>query len=532
MVTPDEGWPELTLGTELARREEARQALARLCLGYFAEQVRRIRGRPFSFEGHEYLRELYEEHHDYTVIEKAAQMGASEYAISKALHLCASRPGTCVIVFFPTDQDVRDFSRHRVAPAVEDLRAAGVLPVKTAREVENVGQREIGESMLYFRGMQSGIRMKSVPADMLIFDELDESPAEVKSQARERLSHSELKWTLELSTPTLPDYGIDVEFQRSDQRHWHVECGCADGVVLEHAFPECLASRADGRVELVCPECGRGPLDPSKGRWVAHRPEARERRGYHLSQLFSSAITPKEILEEFETTRNLAEFHNSKLGIPYAGDRMPLTRADLLKIMGDHELRSAPDGACVMGLDQGDVLHAVVACRGEGTWKVIDIAELREFGEAAELIRRYDIAMCVIDGQPNKHSARDLARAFPRRVALSFYSEGKRDEADLDPSKDSVTVDRTEAMDRMVACVKRGEVALPRRLCKDTETFIRHLTSVAKVVQEDERTGRQVARYIRTGPDHYAHALTFAFMAMDRLNRVPVVMVQAGRARM
>lgn len=530
-MTSEEGWPELSLAEELVRREEAKQALAVLCLGFFAEHVRRIKGRPFSFQGHEYLRELYEEHHDYTVIEKAAQMGASEFAISKALHVCVTRQGTCVIVFFPTDQDVRDFSRHRVAPAVEDLRAAGVLPAKAGREVENVGQREIGESMLYFRGMQSGIRMKSVPADVLIFDELDESPPEVKSQARERLSHSDLKWTVELSTPTLPDYGIDVEFQRSDQRHWHVDCGCADGIALEHAFPECLAKRADGRVELVCPACGTAPLDPSKGRWIAHRPETSERRGYHLSQLFSSAITPKEILEEYETTRNLAEFHNSKLGIPYAGDRMPLTRADLLRIMGDHELRRESDGARVMGVDQGDVLHAVVLARGEGAWKVVEIAELREFGQAADVIRRYDVAMCVIDGQPNKHSARDLARAFPRRLALSFYSEGKRDEADLDPSKDSIAVDRTEALDRMVAGIKRGEITLPRRLCKDTETFIRHLTSIAKVVQEDERTGRQVARYIRTGPDHYAHALTFAFMAMDRLNRVPVVVAQAGRAR-
>ncbi len=526
-------WPELNLRSELLRRDLGHRRLAHLCLGYFAESVRTIRGLPFSFDGHEYLRELYEEHHPYVVIEKAAQMGASEFAVSKALHVCLSRPGVCVIVFFPTDQDVRDFSRHRVAPALDDLRASGLLPERAGGRAatDNVGLREIGQSALYFRGMQSGIRMKSIPADMLIFDELDEAPPEFKPLARERLSHSPLKWTLELSTPTLPDYGIDVEFQRSDRRHWHVACGCPDGVVLEHAFPECLARRRDGTVQLVCPTCGQAPLDPGRGRWIAHAPERGERRGYHLSQLFSTAIAPREVLEEYEATRNIAEFHNSKLGIPYAGDRMPLNRADLLRLLGEHELGAAPDGPCTMGVDQGNQLHAVVCCGTPARRRILALQVLDSFDEVGALIERYDVRQCVIDGLPNQHSARALAKAWAGRVHLAYYSEGKREEPELRARRETVVTDRTEALDRMVAAVKAAEVVLPARLNPVVESFIRQLCAIAKVLQEDERTGRQVARYIRTGPDHFAHALAYECLAAERLRTIPIVTARAGRGR-
>jgi len=529
--TPELPWHALDLATEARRHERARALISRLSPELFALKVRRVRGQPFSFGGHEYLRDLYADQHPHVVIEKAAQMGASELAISRALYTCVTRDGVCVILFFPTDQDVRDFSRHRVAPALEDLRQAGLLDDTGARKTDNVGLREVGRSVLYFRGMQSGIRMKSVPADFLIFDELDESPPEFKPLARERLSHSDMKWILELSTPTLPDYGIDVEFRRSDQRYWHVECGCPDGVVLELTFPECLARRRGGAVELRCPRCGRGPLDPSAGRWIAHAPERAERRGYHLSQLFSTAISPREILEEYETTRNVAEFHNSKLGIPYAGDRMPLTRAELLRAMGEHERGAAGGGLRVMGVDQGKILHWLLLEIAERETRIVDLGVVDGFPEIARRIEREGVALCVIDGLPNQHSARDLARSLPGRVALCYYAEAHRGEPDLRPGRDTVVVDRTEALDRVVTDLLRGLVALPDRLDADVEELIRHLTAIAKVEKEDERTGERTARYLRTGPDHYAHALGYDLIAADRARRVPVVTARAGRAR-
>lgn len=188
--------------------------------------------RPFSLDGHEYLRELYTDPQQTTILEKAAQMGASEFAISLALWFVDTRMATA-IYFFPTDNDVSDFSATRVRPAVERCEHLQ----EQVGDIDNIHLLKLSQSLLYFRGMFSKARTKSVPADFVIFDELDEAEPKNKAQAIERMSHSPWKWRLELSTPTLPDFGIDVEWRRSDQRYWHVACGCFTGdtrIVVRH----------------------------------------------------------------------------------------------------------------------------------------------------------------------------------------------------------------------------------------------------------------------------------------------------------
>jgi len=40
-----------------------------------------------------------------------------------------------------------------------------------------------------------------------VLDELDEASADAKAMARQRLGHSDFKRVLELSNPSLPDFG-------------------------------------------------------------------------------------------------------------------------------------------------------------------------------------------------------------------------------------------------------------------------------------------------------------------------------------
>ena len=51
---------------------------------------RRIRldGKPFRFEGHEYLRTIYDDTAQHVVLSKAAQIGGTTWAILKAFHAC------------------------------------------------------------------------------------------------------------------------------------------------------------------------------------------------------------------------------------------------------------------------------------------------------------------------------------------------------------------------------------------------------------------------------------------------------------
>ena len=277
-------------------------------LGAWAQKRIRLDGVPFRFEGHAYLKAIYDDTAQHVVLSKAAQVGGTTWALLRAFHACLS--GLNVMYFFPTHTDVLDFSRSRVAPLLQQnpfLR-------RMMQDTDTVGLKRIGDAFLYLRGMQSTVGMKSVPADMVVFDELDEAEPNAKVMAKERLAHSGYKRIIELSNPSLPDYGIDEQYQLSDQRHWTIKCGsCGEWVCLEKEFPtkigqevRIILPREDGTFYRACPKCST-ELDLDAGEWVADYP-SREIHGYRISQLFSSLVDPEEILKEYRQTRYADRF--------------------------------------------------------------------------------------------------------------------------------------------------------------------------------------------------------------------------------
>ena len=152
------------------------------------------------------------------MLSKASQVGGTTWAILRTLLACLS--GLNVMYFFPTRTDVLEFSKSRVTPLVSD----NPFLQKELKDTDTAGLKKIGDAHIYLRGMQSSIGMKSVPADMVVFDELDEASPDAKALAKERLSHSDYRRLIELSNPSIPGYGIDEAYLESDQRHWTLKC--------------------------------------------------------------------------------------------------------------------------------------------------------------------------------------------------------------------------------------------------------------------------------------------------------------------
>ena len=57
-------------------------------LAQWAQRKVRLDGRPFRFDGHEYLRAIYDDTAPHIVLSKAAQIGGTTWAILKAFHAC------------------------------------------------------------------------------------------------------------------------------------------------------------------------------------------------------------------------------------------------------------------------------------------------------------------------------------------------------------------------------------------------------------------------------------------------------------
>jgi len=467
---------------------------------------------PMTFEGHEYLREIYQNHHPYTVIEKASQMGISTFAAAKCLW-ASENLGLITLYYFPTDTDVRDFSQGRVKPWI--INSPHIFGVVGKGEADNIGLRKVGDGMLYFRGMKSNIRIKSVAGDFLVFDELDEVPEKMKEAALKRVDHSDFKWVLEISTPSIPQYGIDVEFLRSDQRYWQPKCPhCGEWNCLEETFPECLIRDRDGKAFIACSKC-RGELDSQAGQWVSKYPEAKERRGYHICQLYSSMINLNDVLRAWESGKFLDVFYNHKLGMPYVSAKNRLTIQQVEACCRDYEMELKGDGF-FMGVDQGDKLHVVISQLAENIRKHVFLDVIGSFEELDGIMNRFNIRCCVIDALPNQHSARSFAARFKGRVFMNFYSEHQKGSANWNEEQQTVTVNRTEAIDDVFGDIITQKIQLPKVGLPESQQFCRHWHNLVKKEEENPDDGTKKWAWVRVGDDHFAHADAYNKIATNK----------------
>ena len=78
------------------------------------------------------------------------------------------------------------------------------------KSTDSVNIKTIGNSTIFFKGTVAERQGLSVPSDLNVHDELDFSNPTVRETFSKRLSVSDYKWEWDFSTPTIPDFGIDL----------------------------------------------------------------------------------------------------------------------------------------------------------------------------------------------------------------------------------------------------------------------------------------------------------------------------------
>lgn len=467
-------------------------------------------GRPFTYERHEYLIEPYRDAHPHVVEMKAAQLGLTTKAMLKALYGARYGGYKGILYLFPSKSDVTDFSKGRIDPLIDqNPETLG----RWIQDTDSANIKGIWNAFLYLRGMKSRIGLKSIPIDYIVFDELDEAPQNAIDMAMERMGHSEFKEVLKLSNPTLPDYGIDKAFQQTDQRYWLLKCDkCGGHTCLEDTFPDCLAE-INGKAIRLCQDCRDRELNPSIGEWVAKRPAITDKRGYHYSQLFSHYVTPADILHQFRTTHNLADFYNLKIGSPYVEAENRLSVQEVLSLCGSKGISSDDPGPCFMGVDQGKDLHIVVGKKDpENSGHLVHLGIYRDWEELDRLMNNFAIIRCVVDALPETRNARAFAVRYKGKVFLNYYSEHQKGHYSWNEKDLIVSCNRTESLDASHREILDRKISLPKESGIVRE-FARHMHNIAKKLVEDETTGSKRYVYVKLGPDHFRHAFNFEAMA-------------------
>jgi hypothetical protein len=461
---------------------------------------------------------------------KSTQAGITTLAISKALHFLSNWT-VRVGYMLPRWRDLQDFASTRLDPII---KTSPYLRSIKKPEPDNASVKAINNSYLFF--MEGTVEPRSMPIDMLLVDEVDLCDPPNVGTAINRMDASPWKLLTYLSTPTLPNTGIDAIYQTSDQREWTVHCTCGHWQIMD--WDKHLRIRGNPNdpedVWFACEKCDRVLTvhDIQNGEWIAQMPsQANTAFGYHIHQMLTTSA--RELYKHYrDPTQSIAEFWRKRLGKTYTMQGGSVTRDDILIncFTEPYEMQPAHDGGgdtYVMGADQGNRIHVVIGKipKGKKSIQVVWVETIpleKGFDRLKQLVKLFRIKRGVVDRNPNAHEVKKMVDAFPSRILAADYNE---DPKTWDVKKDekgnpvAVGINRTMGFDDLLESIGEGRLSLPGtppRLHQEVESVIDHVTSI-KRDEEERKTASGVKnvfvyRKLRSA-DHYAHALSYMNIA-------------------
>ena len=275
------------------------------------------------------------------VLMKGAQVAATEAACNVVGYFISTSPCP-ILVVWPTDSTVKKNSKNRIAPMISatPVLREKIQPSRSRDSGNTLAQKDFAGGTLVMVGANSPVGLRSMPARVLVLDEVDAYPMDVSNEgnpvdlARKRTATFSRRKIFILSTPVTKGASIiESEFLKTDQRYYYVPCPhCETFQTLKWEnvnWPEGKPEEA----EYHCEECGAAIAERfktkmlAKGEWRSTKPENTnaKRVGYHLNALysplgwFSWADAASEFINAGQDDLKLKTFYNTVLGLPWEG---------------------------------------------------------------------------------------------------------------------------------------------------------------------------------------------------------------------
>lgn len=523
----------------------------------FLHKIKLSSGRPYQFEGREYLLESIETTCKEHVSMKATGGGFSEAAILRSLHgMIYGRYKQGVAYYFPTDADMLDYSKSRFSPLIT------LNPTAIGKFIKNIGTRgydsaglkRVGNATLYLRGAtlnptadgdaRQSTKVSGIHVDRAVLDEVDQMEYEVIAKIKGRLANAEvdgIKGFSEmdfLANPSDEDRGVDLLWKGSDQRYWFRECECGQKTCAELEFlndPEKCVGFYPDRTDreknnqpigyIRCAKCEK-PIGIRRGSWIPQRPEITTRIGHNWSHLTSEYHDPARILRDYRNPPqgNFGDVMRLDLGLAYSAKEDRLRKETVWNCCSNEGIPDGHSGPCAMGVDNDDAKHVVIGFRtGNDRYEIIKPIKVDDFKAAYDLVRRFGVKSCVVDIRPNKDSAREFQRNCLHagcRVYLCEYTESILQDAVYNDDTGIVKVYRTGIFDESHRVFTENLVVLPRRSAI-IDDYALQCCNCVKAKDENKRTKQIVFRYKKTGGgnDHFRNATNYFLVAAKKVGR-------------
>jgi len=279
------------------------------------------------------------------VVMKSSQVGVTEAVVNVLGYTMDYAPAP-IMVMLPTIDSRDSWKVQKLNPLLQETPAVRDLlgGVKSRDAANRQDLIDFPGGVLFLAGGNSPNSYAQKSVRTIILDDLDRFPEEIGEEgdiitlAEGRTKAFPRHIRAYISTPTVKEGLIDRQWQKSDQRRFHVPCPhCGELQPLEWGGPDVahgikyavLPNGEIVNVRYVCRECGAEILEHHKpqmlagGAWIAQHPE-RATRGYHISALYAPIGLGPSWLDLVrgwhaaqENTATLRAFINTNLGEPW-----------------------------------------------------------------------------------------------------------------------------------------------------------------------------------------------------------------------
>lgn len=504
-------------------------------------------GEPYpglwKFDRHPWAREIHDCKAPMIIGQKAAQMAFTETAMNKAFYAIDMLGDSVLYVLPSKTPGASDFSKSRFDPALE----ASPHLKQLFTDVQNVGHKRAGLANLFVRGSRSRSQLKSDPAAVMIFDEVEEMVYKNIELALERMSGHDITQAFLLSTPSIDGIGINFYFKMSTQRHFFFVCPhCGKYIELTHDDLVITADKADDPKikdsHLLCPRPScKGVLKHEekveyykKNEWVPSQVSINE--GYTINQLYSVPTEPWKIAVAYlksQTDEELEqEYWCSKMGMTHELKGARVTDEDITACTKDYTkwLAGKTGQLVTLGVDVGNKLNVEVNLwHPTGSKDSMDLSNLFKpqviwegtvdhFEEVDDIFLKYLATFLVVDGIPEKRKSFELCCRLKGCSRMCFYVDssrgyGKEIKTTDNTSNMGITVDRTQWLDLALGRIRKHQMILPKDLSMD---YGNHVKALVKRYRRDAQTGQVVAEYVhgQHNPDHHGHTRVYNELAL------------------
>jgi len=516
----------------------------------------RLDGNQFSFKHHEYQKHIVNDPHSRKNVKKCSQVGLSELSVRITLGFLAISRSKRAIYTLPTSRFASKFSKDRFDPVIEESEFLSSLRVRSADSAE---MKRLGSCTLYMNGTYGQGAAISVPAHLLVHDEIDFSDGSVISTYQSRLRHAEEDEygfkgiTYRFSTPTVKGFGISEAFESSTKNYYLVKCSSCNEWAAPDFFRDVVLPGFDGDLStfsnldaknptyklqesyIACHKCGANLTndlrDPSRREWVAMCPDARE-AGWQVSPYDVPVYntTPSLLLQAGDYKR-IGDWWNFTLGLEYEDADNTFLSDPFNK--GRISTWTPPEvGAAgtFAGVDVGKISHLVIGHDINGKPEIIFSERIKMTSDVqlSEKIKQrmdqFGVGLLVIDAMPDFSTALTLiGMSRPGQVYANYYQQK--------PPKNKLTNYVINEVESVVSSYKTGvfdefcklhngyNIAYPKH--PETDEVERHMKNLKKIINNmaatiDEAQGV----WISTGEDHYGHAMNYAMIARDLMEQL------------